>query len=223
MKSKKQKEYITKEAIASMNENLRIKRQNKDRMNKILESLGYDKTLHYTRSEKKVFTRKVKAIMSPKKKPIELTISQYKEKFAKEKADKLARLESLPHIKDVEIYRPTTHKANTFIRDMSSKSKIIQEKLSEFLNSKQQDDSTDKKKFRYSVQRQSEDNPMKSTIFMTDYIYADDMNKAKEIIKEKAAQYKKTDNKFTGIILSELKEDNTESEKFLLPASSVAA
>ena len=80
MKDLRQSEYITDIAKEAMIENAKIKKSNKDRIHSILQSLNYDPTIpRYTRKEKKAFTRKIKAIEFPEKKPVVLTKEEYKE------------------------------------------------------------------------------------------------------------------------------------------------
>lgn len=238
MKDLRQSEYITDIAKEAMIENAKIKKSNKDRIHSILQSLNYDPTIpRYTRKEKKAFTRKIKAIEFPEKKPVVLTKEEYKELFAKQKAEKLERLEARKHISEVLLENKYFYDSvkkefikNTKIinKNRSTRNidkKFIKNAIENFLSTKEEknNNNENKKKFRYVVQRKSEDNPIKEVDFMTDYIYADTMDDAKKIIKDKATEYKKSDDKFSGIRLIQLKDNNAEGEIYLLPAVSVAA
>lgn len=63
------------------------------------------------------------------------------------------------------------------------------------------------RKFRYVVQNQSEDNPMKSTDFYTDYLDANDKEEAFSKVKVLAKKYENND-KFTGITVEDLSNNN---------------
>lgn len=228
MKDLRQSEYITDIAKEAMIENAKIKKSNKDRIHSILQSLNYDPTIpRYTRKEKKAFTRKIKAIEFPEKKPVVLTKEEYKELFAKQKAEKLKRLETRKHISEVLLENKALYDSmKKFVNKNGNKNidkDFIKDAVADFLSTKEEKDSENKKKFRYVIQRKSEDNPIKEVDFMTDYIYADTMDDAKKIVKDKATEYKKSDDKFSGIRLIELKGDNAEGEIYMLPAVSVAA
>ena len=230
MKDLRQSEYITDIAKEAMIENAKIKKSNKERISNILQSLNYNPKIHYTRKEKKAFTRKIKAIEFPKKKPIVLTQEEYKEKFAKQKAAKLERLESRKHISEILLENKKFYDNIKKFYSAKERNNIDKEKIAnaveEFLtsnNTEKNNNDDNKKKFRYIVQRKSEDNPIKEVDFMTDYIYATTMDEAKKIIKDKATEYKKSDDKFSGIRLIQLKDNNAEGEIYLLPAVSVAA
>lgn len=230
MKDLRQSEYITDIAKEAMIENAKIKKSNKDRIHSILQSLNYDPTIpRYTRKEKKAFTRKIKAIEFPEKKPVVLTKEEYKELFAKQKAEKLERLGARKHISEVLLENKALYDSmKKFVNKNGNKNidkDFIKDALADFLSTKEEknNNNENKKKFRYVVQRKSEDNPIKEVDFMTDYIYADTMDDAKKIIKDKAIEYKKSDDKFSGIRLIQLKDNNAEGEIYLLPAVSVAA
>ena len=57
---KHQKNYVTEQGKAAMEENKRIRVAKKNLITDILKKAGYDPTIRYTRSEKKKFTRVVK-------------------------------------------------------------------------------------------------------------------------------------------------------------------
>lgn len=57
---KHQKDYVTEQGKAAMEENKRIRVAKKNLITDILKKAGYDPTIRYTRSEKKKFTRTVK-------------------------------------------------------------------------------------------------------------------------------------------------------------------
>ena len=59
-KGKHQKNYVTEQGKAAMEENKRIRTAKQNLIKDILQKAGYDPTIRYTRSEKKKFTRAVK-------------------------------------------------------------------------------------------------------------------------------------------------------------------
>lgn len=203
--------YITEVGRAAMLENKNIKTKQKDLVEILLAKFGYNKDVFYTCKEKKVFTRKVRDAMYPKKQnAVTLTPEQYKEKFAKEKQDKLERLESRPHI-------------STINKDYEENKRLAKEFLQNYREEKKKSvEDTTKKKYRYSVQRLSDDITPKNIDFLTEYLYAEDDDSAKKALITKASKYKDMDG-FAGVKLVELKEDNSEGNIYMLPASAIAA
>jgi sulfatase maturation enzyme AslB (radical SAM superfamily) len=77
---------IAKNAIE---ENKAIKQSKKERIKNILMKAGYDPTIHYTRKEKKKFTRMVKnSLFTKSPKPGERSKAEWKELFTQQKAAK---------------------------------------------------------------------------------------------------------------------------------------
>lgn len=182
----KQESYTTKIAKSSMEENKTTRQAKKERIKQILAGAGFDPTIHYTRKEKKRFTRLVKKNLFVQPKSVTLTKEECKVRFKQEKESKAELLASRPHIDTIK----------AMLKNLIKTSKAIQQ------------DKKNTRKFRYVVQRQSEQNPMKDTDFLTDFLEAtseeDALSKAKVIAKEKYAK----DNKFSGMRIEDLTNKN---------------
>lgn len=134
----KQKNYTTETGKNSRQENKATKQAKKELIKQILASARFEPTVHYTRKEKKKFTRLVKKQL--------------------------------------------------FVQKILDNKKNIS-------------------KFRYIVQNQSKDNPMRSIDFYTDYIDASNKEEAFSKVKVLAKKYKNSD-KFNGITIEDLNNSN---------------
>lgn len=166
----KQKSYTTEVGKNSRQENKTAKQAKKELIKQILASAGFEPTVHYTRKEKKKFTRLIRKQLFVQPKPVNLTDEEIKVRFQREKV-KASVLEFLKKGREV-----LNNKKNT-------------------------------RRFRYVVQNQSEDNPMKSTDFYTDYLDANDKKEAFSKVKALAKKYENND-KFTGITVEDLSNNN---------------
>ena len=78
--SSKNKQQPTEIAKNAIEENKAIKQSKKERIKNILMKAGYDPTIHYTRKEKKKFTRIVKnSLFTKSPKPKERSKAEWKE------------------------------------------------------------------------------------------------------------------------------------------------
>lgn len=181
----KQKSYTTEVGKNSRQENKTAKQAKKELIKQILASAGFEPTVHYTRKEKKKFTRLIRKRLFVQPKPVNLTDEEIKVRFQREKEHKAELLANRPHINEV-------------------KASVLEflKKGREVLNNKK-----NIRKFRYVVQNQSEDNPMKSTDFYTDYLDANDKEEAFSKVKVLAKKYENND-KFTGITVEDLSNNN---------------
>lgn len=182
----KQESYTTKIAKSSMEENKTARQAKKERIKQILTGAGFDPTIHYTRKEKKKFTRLVKKNLFVQPKLVILTKEECKVRFKQEKERKAELLASRPHIDTIK----------AMLKNLMKTSKAVQQ------------DKKNTTKFRYVVQRQSEQNPIRDIDFTTDYLEAiseeDALSKVKAIAKEKYAK----DDKFSGMRIENLTNNN---------------
>lgn len=186
--NKKQSEYTTDIAKNVMNENKRVKQSRKELIKKILMEAGYEPKKYYTCKEKKHFTRIVKNKLFAKPTPIKhLSDKEHKERFAKERLLKKAKLDNLPYM------QLPVKKGKQ--RPISAEEATKKEK-------------PDKRKFKYSIQRKSDENPIKNYDFLTDYFEASTRNEAYDKAKEIAKGYKR-DTSFCGITVQDINGDNS--------------
>ena len=82
-------DHLTDVAKKAMEDNKAAKIAKKERIKQILEKVGYDPTVKYTRAEKKKFTRAVKNNLFVQPKLVNLTDEEIKMRFAEEKNIKL--------------------------------------------------------------------------------------------------------------------------------------
>ena len=214
MKSKKQSEYITEAGKAAMDENKRIKEANKSLKEKILADIGYNKDVFYTRKEKRIFTRKIKAAMFPKKPEVVLTKEQYLERVKAEKAKKIELLNNRTHISQIleEYNKFKKESKKLYNNELSDKTK---KEIESFLANKNNVKDVTKKKYRYTIERLTEDEVPRNTPFLTDHFYAKDDDEAKRTFKEIASKYKDME-RFGGGTLTILKEDSSEGDSLYL-------
>lgn len=190
--NKKQAEYTTKVAKDAMQENKSTCKSKKDLIKKILAEAGYEPTVHYTRKQKKHFTRIVKDKLFEKPKPVKiLSKEEYKEKFKAERAEKKIRLQNLPHIRELTGVLPV----------VKGKQRPIP--VSELIKKEK----PNLRKFRYSVNRK-EENSNRVYDFLTDYFDASTRKEAMNKAKEFAKKYKK-DELFRGITVQDINGDNS--------------
>lgn len=180
-----QKSYTTEVGKNSRQENKTAKQAKKELIKQILASAGFEPTVHYTRKEKKKFTRLIRKRLFVQPKPVNLTDEEIKVRFQREKEYKAELLASRPHINEIKA---------SAIRFLGEEPKVLNNKKNI-------------RKFRYVVQNQSEDNPMKSTDFYTDYLDANDKEEAFSKVKVLAKKYENND-KFTGITVEDLSNNN---------------
>lgn len=192
----KQKSYTTDVGKNSRQENRTAKQAKKELIKQILASAGFEPTVHYTRKEKKKFTRLIKKQLFVQPKPVNLTKEEIKVRFQREKEHKAELLASRPHINEVK----------ASVLEFLKKSKEIL------------DNKKNTRKFRYVVQNQSEENPSKDTDFLTDYIEANTKEEALSKVKDIAKKY--IDNeKFTGMRI----EDTVNNDSVYYPKSTLLA
>ena len=186
--NKKQSEYTTNIAKNAMADNKSAKQSKKELIKKILMEAGYEPTVHYTRKEKKHFTRIVKnKLFTKSTPPKQLSKEEYKKKFAEERAAKKVKLDNLPHAQLPVIKGKQ--------RSISAAEAVKKEKPNE-------------RKFRYVVNRKSDENPNKVYDFLTDYFDASTRNEAKSKATKIAKKYKK-DTSFAGITVQDINGDNS--------------
>lgn len=186
--NKKQSEYTTNIAKNAMDDNKSAKQSKKELIKKILMEAGYEPTVYYTRKQKKHFTRIVKNKLFAKPKPIkQLSKEEYKKKFAEERAAKKIALDNLPHAQ-LPIIKGKQ-------RPISAAEAVKKEK-------------PNNRKFRYVINRKSDENPNKVYDFLTDYFDASTRTEAKDKVKNIAKKYKK-DTSFTGITVQDINGDNS--------------
>lgn len=186
--NKKQSEYTTNIAKNAMADNKSAKQSKKELIKKILMEAGYEPTVRYTRKQKKHFTRIVKNKLFAKPKPIkQLSKEEYKKKFAEERAAKKIKLDNLPHAQLPVIKGKQ--------RPISAAEAVKKEK-------------PNNRKFRYVINRKSDENPNKVYDFLTDYFDASTRTEAKDKVKNIAKKYKK-DTSFTGITVQDINGDNS--------------
>lgn len=192
----KQKDYITEVGKKSRQENKTVKQAKKELIKQILASAGFEPTVHYTRKEKKKFTRLIKKRLFVQPKPINLTDEEIKIRFQREKERKAELLASRPHI----------NKVKASVLEFLKKGKEV---LSNKKNAR---------KFRYVVQNQSEDNPSKDIDFLTDYVEASTKEEALTKVKDIAKKYV-NNKKFTGMRI----EDTVDNNSIYYPKSTLLA
>lgn len=186
--NKKQSEYTTDIAKKAMADNKSAKQSKKELIKKILMEAGYESTVHYTRKEKKHFTRIVKnKLFTKSTPPKQLSKEEYKKKFAEERAAKKVKLDNLPHAQLPVIKGKQ--------RPISAAEAVKKEKPNE-------------RKFRFVVNRKSDENPNKVYDFLTDYFDASTRNEAKSKATKIAKKYKK-DTSFAGITVQDINGDNS--------------
>ena len=186
--NKKQSEYTTNIAKNAMADNKSAKQSKKELIKKILMKAGYEPTVHYTRKEKKHFTRIVKnKLFTKSTPPKQLSKEEYKKKFAEERAAKKVKLDNLPHAQLPVIKGKQ--------RPISAAEAVKKEKPNE-------------RKFRFVVNRKSDENPNKVYDFLTDYFDASTRNEAKNKATKIAKKYKK-DTSFAGITVQDINGDNS--------------
>lgn len=178
------KTVIAKNAIE---ENKAIKQSKKERIKNILMKAGYDPTIHYTRKEKKKFTRIVKnSLFDKSPKPKEHTKAEWKELFIQQKAAKEARMEALK-------YKPLPIKAGKQ-KGFTAAELAVKEKPKE-------------RKFKYTINRRRSDDDKRTYDFKTDYFTASTRDEAKKKVAKEAKQYR-NDSSFAGITVQDIEGDN---------------
>ncbi|MFR7489144.1 MAG: hypothetical protein ACLUUE_00340 [Romboutsia timonensis] len=178
------KTVIAKNAIE---ENKAIKQSKKERIKNILMKAGYDPTIHYTRKEKKKFTRIVKnSLFDKSPKPKERTKAEWKELFIQQKAAKEARMEALK-------YKPLPIKAGKQ-KGFTAAELAVKEKPKE-------------RKFKYTINRRRSDDDKRTYDFKTDYFTASTRDEAKKKVAKEAKQYR-NDSSFAGITVQDIEGDN---------------
>lgn len=190
----KQSSYVTNIAKKVMEENKSIKQAKKDRVKEILKEAGYDNTIRYTRKEKKRFTRIVKNKLFVKSdKSITL-----KPEIIKKETELKKRLDK----KKVEKLMKATVYDRLPIQNGKQRSMIAREHHIK--------ERPKLRKFRYTIDRKRESDPMRNYAFLTDYFEASTRNealdKAKKIYKDK--NYNK-DTSFVGMTIHDINGDNS--------------
>lgn len=190
----KQSSYTTNTAKKAMEENKRIKQSKKDRVKEILKKAGYDNTIRYTREEKKRFTRIVKNKLFAKS---DKTIT-LKPEIVKKETELKKRLDK----KKVEKLMKATVYDRLPIQNGKQRGMIAREHCIK--------ERPKLRKFRYTIDRKREGDPMRNYAFLTDYFEANTrseaLNKAKEIYKDK--NYCK-DTSFVGMTIHDMNGDGS--------------
>lgn len=182
-KGKHQKDYITEQGKAAMDENKSIRTAKKELIKSILQKAGYDPTIRYTRKEKKKFTRAVKNNLFVKSKP---AISQKIEAPDK----KLSAKQFAKEVRNNPLQSKDGLQSGDTAYNLSIKEK------------------PKKRKFRYVIERKSSDDPMRSYDFLTDTF---DAKTKEESFKKAAKEAKrfKEDTSFAGIRVQDIEGDNS--------------
>lgn len=183
----KQKSYTTEVGKNSRQENKTAKQVKKDRVKQILASIGFEPTVHYTRKEKKKFTRIIKKQLFVQPKEVTLTKADIKARIAVEKQQKKEIFES-------RRYMSPFGKKNIQKGFVASELAVKEPK--------------EQRTFRYTIQRRSDDNPLKDVDFLTDYFDAETREEAKKKASEIAKKKYSKDEKFTGIRITDSKDNN---------------
>lgn len=192
----KQKDYTTKIGKNARQENKTARQAKKERIKQILTSMGFEPTVHYTRKEKKKFTRTIKKLLFVQPKPVNLTDEEIKVRFQREKEHKAELLASRPHANEIKA---------SVLEFLKQNKKVLNNKKNT-------------RKFRYIVQNQSEDNPSKDVDFLTDYIEANTKEEALTKVKDIAKKYVNNE-KFTGMRI----EDTISNDSTYYPKATLAA
>lgn len=192
----KQKDYTTKIGKNARQENKTARQAKKERIKQILTSMGFEPTVHYTRKEKKKFTRTIKKLLFVQPKPVNLTDEEIKVRFQREKEHKAELLASRPHANEIKA---------SVLKFLKQNKKVLNNKKNT-------------RKFRYIVQNQSEDNPSKDIDFLTDYIEANTKEEALTKVKDIAKKYVNNE-KFTGMRI----EDTVSNDSIYYPKATLAA
>lgn len=192
----KQKDYTTKIGKNARQENKTARQAKKERIKQILTSMGFEPTVHYTRKEKKKFTRTIKKLLFIQPKPVNLTDEEIKVRFQREKEHKAELLASRPHANEIKA---------SVLKFLKQNKKVLNNKKNT-------------RKFRYIVQNQSEDNPSKDVDFLTDYIEANTKEEALTKVKDIAKKYVNNE-KFTGMRI----EDTISNDSTYYPKATLAA
>lgn len=192
----KQKSYTTEVGKNSRQENKTAKQAKKELIKQILASAGFEPTVHYTRKEKKKFTRTIKKLLFVQPKPVNLTDEEIKVRFQREKEHKAELLASRPHANEIKA---------SVLEFLKQNKKVLNNKKNT-------------RKFRYIVQNQSEDNPSKDVDFLTDYIEANTKEEALTKVKDIAKKYVNNE-KFTGMRI----EDTISNDSTYYPKATLAA
>lgn len=185
--SSKNKQQPTEIAKNAIEENKVIKQSKKELIKNILMKAGYDPTIHYTRKEKKKFTRIVKnSLFTKSPKPGERSKAEWKELFTQQKAAKEARMEALK-------YKPLPIKAGKQ-KGFTAAELAVKEKPKE-------------RKFKYVINRRRSDDDKRTYDFKTDYFVASTREEAKKKAAKEAKQYR-NDSSFAGITVQDIEGDN---------------
>lgn len=192
----KQKDYTTKIGKNARQENKTARQAKKERIKQILTSMGFEPTVHYTRKEKKKFTRTIKKLLFVQPKPVNLTDEEIKVRFQREKEHKAELLASRPHANEIKA---------SVLKFLKQNKKVLNNKKNT-------------RKFRYIVQNRSEDNPSKDIDFLTDYIEANTKEEALTKVKDIAKKYVNNE-KFTGMRI----EDTVSNDSIYYPKATLAA
>lgn len=192
----KQKDYTTKIGKNARQENKTARQAKKERIKQILTSMGFEPTVHYTRKEKKKFTRTIKKLLFVQPKPVNLTDEEIKVRFQLEKEHKAELLASRPHANEIKA---------SVLKFLKQNKKVLNNKKNT-------------RKFRYIVQNQSEDNPSRDIDFLTDYIEANTKEEALTKVKDIAKKYVNNE-KFTGMRI----EDTVSNDSIYYPKATLAA
>lgn len=162
-------DHLTDVAKKAMADNKAAKIAKKERIKQILEKVGYDPTVKYTRAEKKKFTRAVKKNLFVQPKLVNLTDEEIKMRFVEEKKRKVELLKERPHKNEIK----------SSVVDFLTKGK---EALAKMKSNPKKEES---KKYQYIIKQRSKEAPQKEIDLLTDYITAKSNTEAVETAKAK--------------------------------------
>ena len=184
-------DHLTDVAKKAMADNKAAKIAKKEQIKQILEKVGYDPTVKYTRAEKKKFTRAVKKNLFVQPKLVNLTDEEIKMRFVEEKKRKVELLKERPHKNEIK----------SSVVDFLTKNKKA---LAKMKSSSKKEES---KKYQYIIKQQSKEAPQKEIDLLTDYITAKSNTEAVEIAQAKfRSMYKNSKDKdsLTGLSVTPL-------------------
>lgn len=171
----KHEDTLTKVGKEAMAANKKAKSDKKEAVKRILNSVGFDPTVKYSKKERKHFARIVKNNLFVKAKPVNLTDEEIKTRINARKEKRIELLKERPLASEIaKKVKQATLDLKNLLKSKSSKSITTAE---------------EKQQFTRSVQLFSKDNPMKSYDFYTDTIEAVNEDEALKLSKEFAKKY----------------------------------
>lgn len=185
-------DHLTNIAKKAIEDNKAAKIAKKERIKQILANvIEFDPNIHYSRKEKKRFTRAIKKHLFVQPKSVNLTDEEIKIRFAEEKKRKVELLKERPHKNEIK----------SSMVDFITKNKEVLTKMKS--NPKKEES----KKYKYIIKQQSKEAPQKEIDLLTDYITAKSNTEATEIAKATfRSMYKNSKDKdnLTGLSVTPL-------------------